>query len=111
MTCDRLGSTLWKTARGSLFLFQRNRCDDKTEHKRNPSLPIHRKEQRDMTVLNYTSDVASDTKSERRAEKSSMSSRAETVGRELARYGLVVVIAWIGLMKLTAYEAEGISPL
>src|ERR1700752_4889479 len=37
-----------------------------------------------------------------------MSSRVEVVGRELARYGLVVVVAWIGLMKFTAYEAEGI---
>jgi uncharacterized membrane protein YkgB len=32
----------------------------------------------------------------------------EVVGRELARYGLVVVVGWIGLMKFTAYEAEGI---
>jgi uncharacterized membrane protein YkgB len=32
----------------------------------------------------------------------------EAVGRELARYGLVVVVGWIGLMKFTAYEAEGI---
>jgi reactive chlorine resistance protein C len=37
-----------------------------------------------------------------------MSSRAEAVGRELARYGLVVIVGWIGLMKFTAYEAEGI---
>jgi uncharacterized membrane protein YkgB len=28
----------------------------------------------------------------------------------LARYGLVVVVARIGLMKFTAYEAEGIRP-
>jgi uncharacterized membrane protein YkgB len=41
--------------------------------------------------------------------KASLSSRAEAVGRELARYGLVVVVGWIGLMKFTAYEAEGIS--
>jgi len=41
-------------------------------------------------------------------EKSSLSSRVEAVGRELARYGLVVVVAWIGLMKFTNYEAEGI---
>jgi uncharacterized membrane protein YkgB len=34
----------------------------------------------------------------------------EAVGRALARYGLVVVVAWIGLMKFTAYEAEGIRP-
>jgi uncharacterized membrane protein YkgB len=32
----------------------------------------------------------------------------EAVGRELTRYGLVIVIGWIGLMKFTAYEAEGI---
>lgn len=44
-------------------------------------------------------------------EKSPINSRVETAGRELARYGLVVVLAWIGLMKFTAYEAEGIRPL
>src|SRR6478752_8888616 len=43
-------------------------------------------------------------------EKSSISSRVEAVGRELARYALVVVVGWIGLMKFTAYEAEGIRP-
>ena len=42
-------------------------------------------------------------------EKCSRNSRAEIVGRELARYGLVVIVGWIGLMKFTAYEAEGIS--
>src|SRR5215471_12258833 len=41
-------------------------------------------------------------------EKRAMSSQVEAVGRELARYGLVVVVGWIGLMKFTAYEAEGI---
>ena len=44
-------------------------------------------------------------------EKNSMSSRAEAVGRERARYGLVVVVGWIGLMKFTAYEAEGFARL
>ena len=28
-----------------------------------------------------------------------------------ARYGLVLVIAWIGALKFTAFEAEGIAPL
>jgi uncharacterized membrane protein YkgB len=42
-------------------------------------------------------------------EKNSLSSQVEVVGRELARYGLVVVVGWIGFMKFTAYEAEGIS--
>jgi reactive chlorine resistance protein C len=41
-------------------------------------------------------------------ERTTVSSRVEAVGRELARYGLVVVVGWIGLMKFTAYEAEGI---
>jgi uncharacterized membrane protein YkgB len=40
--------------------------------------------------------------------KSSLSSRVEAVGRGLARYGLVVVVGWIGFMKFTGYEAEGI---
>jgi uncharacterized membrane protein YkgB len=43
-------------------------------------------------------------------EKRAMSSQVEAVGRVLTRYGLVVVVAWIGLMKFTAYEAEGIRP-
>src|SRR5438477_6841593 len=42
--------------------------------------------------------------------RSLTSSRVEAVGRELARYGLVVVVGWIGLMKFTGYEAEGIRP-
>jgi uncharacterized membrane protein YkgB len=41
-------------------------------------------------------------------EQNTMSVRVEAVGRELARYGVVVVVGWIGLMKFTAYEAEGI---
>jgi uncharacterized membrane protein YkgB len=42
-------------------------------------------------------------------EKSSLSFQVEAVGSGLARYGLVVVVGWIGLMKFTGYEAEGIS--
>jgi uncharacterized membrane protein YkgB len=33
------------------------------------------------------------------------------VGAALARYGLVIVIGWIGLLKFTGYEATGIEPL
>lgn len=32
-------------------------------------------------------------------------------GRLLVRYGLAVVIAWIGALKYTSYEAAGIQPL
>src|SRR5712664_1583144 len=35
----------------------------------------------------------------------------EDVGRAIVRWGLIVVLAWIGGMKFTAYEAMGIQPL
>ena len=35
----------------------------------------------------------------------------QAAGAYLLRYGLVLVIAWIGFMKFTAYEAAGIHPL
>jgi reactive chlorine resistance protein C len=35
----------------------------------------------------------------------------ENVGKEIVRWGVVVVLAWIGGMKFTAYEAMGIQPL
>ncbi|MEX3647166.1 YkgB family protein [Mycolicibacterium porcinum] len=34
-----------------------------------------------------------------------------SAGTFLPRYGLVVVIAWIGALKFTSYEAHGIEPL
>ena len=34
-----------------------------------------------------------------------------TISRQLVRYGLVVVIAWIGALKYTSYEATSIQPL
>jgi len=37
--------------------------------------------------------------------------RVQGVGALVLRYGLVLVIAWIGLMKFTEYEAKGIEPL
>lgn len=33
----------------------------------------------------------------------------DVVGKHSIRYGLVLVLVWIGAMKFTAYEAEGIS--
>jgi hypothetical protein len=44
-------------------------------------------------------------------ERSSLSSRAEAVGRELARYGLVVVVGWIGLMKFTGTRRKRFARL
>ena len=59
-----------------------------------------------MATGSYTQKAVSATRAEQEHaaahEKNPLSSRTEAVGRELARYGLVVVIAWIGLMKFTA---------
>jgi uncharacterized membrane protein YkgB len=37
--------------------------------------------------------------------------RVQAIGSIVLRYGLVLVIGWIGLMKFTEYEAKGIEPL
>src|ERR1700752_555185 len=37
--------------------------------------------------------------------------RVQALGSLVLRYGLVLVIGWIGLMKFTEYEAKGIQPL
>lgn len=43
------------------------------------------------------------------AMHSTWAERMEAVGRHSTRYGLVLVLLWIGGMKFTSYEAEGIS--
>src|SRR5262245_39246261 len=40
-----------------------------------------------------------------------MGDRLKSIGTHVARYGLVIVLLWIGGMKFTAYEAEGIKPM
>ena len=35
----------------------------------------------------------------------------KATGTNVSRYGLVIVLLWIGGMKFTAYEAEGIRPM
>lgn len=37
--------------------------------------------------------------------------RVKALGEVLIRYGLVLVLGWIGAMKFTLYEAAGIQPL
>lgn len=39
-----------------------------------------------------------------------LGARAETVGGQALRYGLVLILVWIGAMKFTALEAEAIRP-
>ncbi len=35
----------------------------------------------------------------------------ERLGAGIIRYGLVIVLLWVGFLKFTPYEAEGIKPL
>ena len=37
--------------------------------------------------------------------------KLENIGAAVIRYGLVAVLLWVGLLKFTAYEAEGIQGL
>jgi uncharacterized membrane protein YkgB len=51
------------------------------------------------------------------SEETRMAGREEFIstitvfGHRVLRYGLALVIGWIGLMKFTGYEAQGIEPL
>lgn len=45
------------------------------------------------------------------ASRHNLSTPIQALGAHLVRYGLVLVLAWIGAMKFTAYEANGIQPL
>lgn len=40
-----------------------------------------------------------------------MGTRLESIGAGIIRYGLAIVLLWVGMLKFTAYEAEGIKPL
>jgi len=47
-----------------------------------------------------------------RAHSASVASDSiQSAGQFLLRYGLVLILVWIGAMKFTAYEAAGIQPL
>lgn len=52
---------------------------------------------------------STDARSASTSVAQSWADRLETVARHSIRYGLVLVLLWIGGMKFTAYEAEGIS--
>jgi uncharacterized membrane protein YkgB len=45
------------------------------------------------------------------ARAGELSSSITAFGHQVLRYGLALVIGWIGMMKFTAYEAQGIEPL
>jgi uncharacterized membrane protein YkgB len=43
--------------------------------------------------------------------KDNVASRVSAIGSQVARYGLVIAIGWIGAMKFTKYEVENIRPV
>ena len=45
-----------------------------------------------------------------RDANTALSEKLQALGTFMTRFGLVVVFAWIGAMKFTAYEASGIQP-
>ena len=46
-----------------------------------------------------------------RTDSGAINSAIAVVAGLLARYGLALVIGWIGALKFTSYEANGIQPL
>lgn len=50
------------------------------------------------------------TPAEHMAPHRNLSNTLQMAGVHLMRYGLVLVVAWIGAMKFTAYEATAFSP-
>ncbi len=55
--------------------------------------------------------VKSETAAESKIDLVEIGEKVIDLGIFLFRYGLVLVILWIGAMKFTAYEANGIQPL
>jgi uncharacterized membrane protein YkgB len=48
---------------------------------------------------------------EMKADENRRTLAVQRIGQFLLRYGLVLILGWIGAMKFTAYEAEGIQAL
>jgi uncharacterized membrane protein YkgB len=46
-----------------------------------------------------------------RVDNNTTGYKLENIGANIIRYGLVIVLLWVGALKFTAYEAEGIQGL
>lgn len=44
-------------------------------------------------------------------QRATLDHRLRVIGTHVTRYGLALVLLWIGGMKFTSYEAEGIRPM
>jgi reactive chlorine resistance protein C len=65
-----------------------------------------------MTAIATTNPRTTTTTPDTRLDQvlAGLGARAEALGGHALRYGLVLILLWIGGMKFTAYEAEGIRP-
>src|SRR5260370_24869693 len=87
-----------KRAKSSLCRLHSPSMDSKTNRNR-----------RSKTMAYTTTITHSSERSPARAEE--IISRIAALGHRVLRYGLALVIGWIGMMKFTGYEAQGIEPL
>jgi uncharacterized membrane protein YkgB len=62
-----------------------------------------------MSATSLTETIAKQKLDPQDAMRMIWAQRIEAVGQHSVRYGLVLVLLWIGSMKFTAYEAAGIS--
>ena len=62
-----------------------------------------------MSVTSFNKTIATQRPDRVPPVHTTWPERIEALGRHSVRYGLVLVLLWIGGMKSTAYEAEGIS--
>ena len=61
--------------------------------------------------INYEVTLKTITNSQRTSALAETAMTINALGTRILRYGLALVIGWIGLMKFTGYEAHGIQPL
>src|SRR5258708_14741873 len=59
----------------------------------------------------HTAEARQDTGRRDTGEAPKAEHAVAVAGRQFVRYGLVVVIAWIGALKYSSYEATAIRPL
>ena len=55
--------------------------------------------------------MAAEIKPVESADSRALGYTLEKIGANVIRYGLVIVLLWVGALKFTAYEAEGIQGL
>jgi reactive chlorine resistance protein C len=60
-----------------------------------------------VTRLSETIPVMTSDQTRPRTDSNAMNSAIAVAAGVLARYGLALVIGWIGALKFTSYEAQG----